>query len=130
MLDFRDVLFIRLHGCTLYSSPYRCGQNETNLFACDMLPITTCMTAMCLQAKAKKADSRGGTPSSNDETAPLSSRPRANSYGGENASIISNAPSSSQFNGASDSRHSADVFQPMESDTLKLNLDKVLTALH
>lgn len=86
--------------------------------------------SMCLQAKAKKSDSRGGTPSSADE-APISNRPRANSYSGENASIISNAPTtaSSQYNGAADTRHSADVFQPMESDTLKLNLDKVLFAM-
>lgn len=84
-----------------------------------------------MQAKARKADSRGATPnSSNDEAVVQSSaRPRANSYSGENASIISNAPSSHHFNGASDTRHSADVFQPMESNSLKLNLDKVLTLL-
>ena len=80
---------------------------------------------MCLQAKAKKSDSRGNTPNSNDESSSVSSsnRPRANSYSGENAAHL---PDVSNYNGTSDTRHSADVFSPMESDSLKLNLDQVL----
>lgn len=58
-----------------------------------------------------------------DEIPPY--RPRANSYSGENASVASDASLVSYNGHPSNTRHSADVFNPMESNILKLNLAKV-----
>ncbi|XP_067941476.1 serine-rich adhesin for platelets-like isoform X2 [Watersipora subatra] len=76
-----------------------------------------------VQAKAKKPDSRGGTPSSADESSPYSSRPRANSYSGENTSRVADVANLNHHE-SSDMRLGADVFDPTESDCLKLNLEQ------
>lgn len=102
---------------------------QLSVAAISPLPLTIrCMYKMCLQAKTKKSGSRGGTPSSADDAsaAASSNRPRANSYSGEN--VVNrpvDASPSPNYNETSDTRHSADVFHPMESNSLKLNLPQV-----
>lgn len=79
-----------------------------------------------MQAKARKSDSRGGTPNTADEpTSSSSYRSRANSCGGVDAGIVSQAPTLSH-NQTLETRHSADVLEHMESNSLKLDLEKVV----